>query len=142
QLLLAGPAAIPVVESLDHCGIWTRLLPEWEPTRSRPQRNAYHRFTVDRHLLEAAAVAAGLAGPVARPDLLVLAALLHDVGKAGDGDHVRRGAQLAARLGPRLGLDAADSATLVPLVRHHLLLAETAPRRDLDVPATVAAVAA
>ena len=47
-----GADAIPVIEALDHRGVWARILPEWEPVRSRPQRNAYHRFTVDRHLLE------------------------------------------------------------------------------------------
>ena len=63
------------------------MLPEWEPVRSRPQRNAYHRFTVDRHLWEAAANAAEHAGDVARPDLLVLGALFHDIGKGYPGDH-------------------------------------------------------
>src|SRR4051794_7316791 len=53
ELLSAGPAAIRVIEALDQVGVWVRILPEWEPVRSRPQRNAYHRFTVDRHLCEA-----------------------------------------------------------------------------------------
>ena len=55
RLLRAGAGAIPVFEALDHEGVLVRLLPEWEHVRSRPQRNAYHRFTVDRHLLEAIA---------------------------------------------------------------------------------------
>ena len=65
-LLLEGHRAIPVLEALDQRELFSRLLPEWEPVRSKPQRNAYHRFTVDRHLWEAAANAAaavsGLAG--------------------------------------------------------------------------------
>ena len=61
ELLLTGSAAISVIEALDHRGLWVRILPEWEPVRSRPQRNAYHRFTVDRHLLETVANAAALA---------------------------------------------------------------------------------
>ena len=52
---------MPVLEALDQRELFGRLLPEWEPVRSKPQRNAYHRFTVDRHLWEAAANAAELA---------------------------------------------------------------------------------
>ncbi len=140
--LAAGPAAVPVLEAFDQAGLWSRLLPEWEHTRSRPQRNAYHRFTVDRHLLEAASVAAGLTRRVTRPDLLLLAALLHDIGKGLPGDHTEVGMRIMATLGPRIGLDADDTATLVRLIRHHLLLADTAQRRDLDDPATIGAVAA
>ena len=63
DLLLAGRPAIAVIEALDQRGLWVRILPEWEPVRSKPQRNAYHRFTVDRHLCEAAANAAGARRP-------------------------------------------------------------------------------
>ena len=62
-LLLEGHRAIPVLEALDQRELFSRLLPEWEPVRSKPQRNAYHRFTVDRHLWEAAANAAELRRP-------------------------------------------------------------------------------
>ena len=55
ELLSGGHRAIPVIESLDYFEVWTHLLPEWTPNRSRPQRNVYHRFTVDRHLLETVA---------------------------------------------------------------------------------------
>ncbi|HEX7355939.1 MAG TPA: [protein-PII] uridylyltransferase [Mycobacteriales bacterium] len=140
--LAAGAAAVPVLESYDIAGLWTRLLPEWEHTRSRPQRNAYHRFTVDRHLLETASAAAALTRSVRRPDLLLVGALLHDIGKGLPGDHTDAGVRVVERLAPRLGFDAADTGTLVLLVRHHLLLADTAQRRDLDDPATIAAVAA
>src|SRR3546814_3498178 len=79
DLLLAGHRAIPVIEALDEMGLWTQVLAEWRAVRSKPQRNAYHRFTVDRHLLEAAANAASLVARTDRPDLLVLGALLHDL---------------------------------------------------------------
>ncbi|MGH9272040.1 MAG: HD domain-containing protein, partial [Ilumatobacteraceae bacterium] len=140
-LLRQGHRAIDVFEALDQRGLLVRLLPEWEPTRSRPQRNAYHRFTVDRHLWEAAANAAVLADRVERPDLLVLAALFHDLGKGYPGDHTDAGVVVVAEVAPALGFSAEDSATLVDLVRHHLLLPDTATRRDLDDPATAAAVA-
>jgi [protein-PII] uridylyltransferase len=141
DLLLAGPAAIGVIEALDQVGLWVRHLPEWEHTRSAPQRNAYHTYTVDRHLLEAAANAAALAAQVTRPDLLVVGTLLHDIGKGLPGDHTEVGIELLAAMGPRLGFDTADVATLQALVRHHLLLPDVATRRDLDDPATVTAVA-
>jgi [protein-PII] uridylyltransferase len=141
DLLLAGRPAIGVIEALDQVGVWTRHLPEWDPTRSKPQRNAYHRFTVDRHLVEAAAGAAELAGRVRRPDLLVVGALLHDIGKGYPGDHTDVGVELLEAMGPRLGFGADDVATLQALVRHHLLLPDVATRRDLDDPATITAVA-
>jgi len=141
QLLLAGHAAIPVIEALDQRGLWVRLLPEWAPTRSKPQRNAYHRFTVDRHLVEAAANAATLAGRVRRPDLLVVGTLLHDIGKGRPGDHTIAGMDLVREVGTRMGFAPADVDTLVSLVEHHLLLPDVATRRDLDDPATAESVA-
>ena len=141
ELLLTGTAAISVIEALDHRGLWVRILPEWAPVRSRPQRNAYHRFTVDRHLLETVANAAALAPGVERPDLLVIAALLHDLGKRDAGDHVEVGTQLARGLGPRLGFPAADVEVLAELVENHLLLSEVSTRRDLDDPETSRRVA-
>ena len=141
QLLRQGHRAIDVLEALDQRGLLVRLLPEWAPVRSRPQRNAYHRFTVDRHLWEAAANAAALADRVARPDLLVLGALFHDLGKGSAGDHIADGMELVQAIGPRLGLDDHDVATLVRLVQHHLLLPDVAVRRDLADPATIRHVA-
>ena len=140
-LLAAGPAAVHVVEALDQAGLLVRLLPEWETVRSKPQRNSYHRFTVDRHLVEAAAAAAALTRRVARPDLLLLGALLHDIGKGLPGDHTVVGMQVVAELAPRLGLPPDDVAVLVAMVEHHLLLPDVATRRDLEDPATARAVA-
>ncbi|MDJ0768682.1 MAG: [protein-PII] uridylyltransferase [Ilumatobacter sp.] len=140
-LLLEGHRAIPVIEALDQRGLITRMLPEWEPVRSRPQRNAYHRFTVDRHLWEAAANASELVDMVARPDLLVLGALFHDLGKGYPGDHTEAGMELLHDLGPRLGLNEHDVDVLVAMIEHHLLLPDVAVRRDLSDPATIRFVA-
>jgi [protein-PII] uridylyltransferase len=142
RLLGAGFPAVAAVEALDQRGLWVRYLPEWEAVRNRPQRNAYHRFTVDRHLVETAAGAADLQARVSRPDLLLLGALLHDIGKGRGGDHTDAGIEVVESLGPRLGLPPADVAMLVSAVRHHLLLPDAATRRDLDDPATAASVAA
>lgn len=142
DLLLTGPPAVPLLEALDQQGVWERYVPEWPAVRSKPQRNAYHRYTVDRHLWEAAVQAAALAGRVRRPDLLVLGALFHDIGKGYPGDHTQVGIELLGTIGPRLGLDAHESDVLVAMCRHHLLLPDVATRRDLDDEATINAVAA
>ena len=141
DLLLAGERAIPVVEALDQRGLWGRLLPEWVPVRALPPHSVYHRFTVDRHLLEAVANAARLAGRVDRPDLLVVAALLHDLGKGSPGDHSDAGATIARTVATRMGFSDDDAATLSMVVRHHLLISQVATRRDLDDPTTIRLVA-
>ena len=101
-LLLCGHDAIPVLEALDQRGLWVKVLPEWAPNRARPQRNAYHRFTVDRHLWQTVANAAEMAQRVSRPDLLVLGALFHDLGKGYPGDHNDVGVELVGRIAPRV----------------------------------------
>jgi [protein-PII] uridylyltransferase len=140
-LIGAGDSAIGVIEALDQAGVMGALLPEWDRVRCKPQRNPFHRWTVDRHLVETAVHAAGLVRRVGRPDLLLLAALLHDLGKGWPGDHASTGSLLAETIGRRLGLPEADVEVIAGLVRNHLLLVDTATRRDLDDPATVRAVA-
>lgn len=137
SLLGAGPSLLPVWEALDLVGLVDRLIPEWAAVRAAPQRNALHRFTVDRHLVETAIQASALTREVDRPDLLLVSALLHDIGKARGGDHSEVGAELAGPIARRMGFDGDDEAVVVALVRHHLLLADTATRRDLDDPATI-----
>ncbi len=140
--LAAGHAAIDPLEALDQVGVLTRIIPEWTAVRNRPQRNAYHRFTVDRHLLETAANAARRVDRVDRPDLLLIGALLHDIGKGYPGDHTQEGMRVVGDISTRMGFGPADVDTLVSMVRNHLLLADMATRRDLDDPATIDAVAA
>ncbi len=142
RVLSTGAAAIPALEALDQRGLLVMVIPEWAAVRNRPQRNAYHRFTVDRHLLEAATQAALLAKNVERRDLLLVGALLHDIGKGFPGDHTDAGVHIVGEMGRRMGFAPEDVAVLVGLVRNHLLLAEAATRRDLDDPATIEAVAA
>ncbi|MYX31581.1 [protein-PII] uridylyltransferase [Streptomyces sp. SID8381] len=140
-LLGSGRPTVQVWEALEAEGVISRLLPDWERVRCRPQRNAVHVWTVDRHLIETAVRAAGFTRRVHRPDLLLAAALLHDIGKGWPGDHSVAGETIARDVAGRIGFDRADAAVLATLVRHHLLLVETATRRDLDDPATVRAVA-
>ncbi|MFB8123540.1 [protein-PII] uridylyltransferase, partial [Streptomyces bacillaris] len=140
-LLGAGEATVGVWEALEAEGIITRLLPDWERVHCRPQRNPVHTWTVDRHLVETAVRAASLARRVHRPDLLLVAALLHDIGKGWPGDHSVAGEVIARDMATRIGFDQHDVGVIATLVRHHLLLVETATRRDLDDPATVRSVA-
>ena len=141
-LLGTGQAAIGVWEALDQEGILPDLIPDWERVRNRPQRNPLHTYTVDRHLVETAARAAALTRDVARPDLLLIAALLHDIGKGWPGDHSITGEVVARDVGRRIGLPEPDTELVAAAVRHHLLLPVVATRRDLDDPVTVKQVAA
>jgi [protein-PII] uridylyltransferase len=141
SLLGAGPTLVGVWEALDQRGAISRLIPGWDVIRSAPQRNALHRFTVDRHLVETAVQAGSFTRNVDRPDLLLVASLLHDIGKARGGDHSVVGEALARELAERMGFDADEVAIIVTLVRNHLILADTATRRDLEDPAVITEVA-
>jgi [protein-PII] uridylyltransferase len=100
-----------------------------------------HLWTVDRHLIETAVRASEFTRRVSRPDLLLVAALLHDIGKGWPGDHSVAGEIIAKDVAARIGFDRHDVTVVATLVRHHLLLIDTATRRDLEDPATVRAVA-
>jgi [protein-PII] uridylyltransferase len=120
--------------------LWVRLFPEWAAIRDLPPRDVVHIWTVDRHLAEAVSRARIFTTRVARPDLLILSALLHDIGKGRGVDHSVVGAELATEIGTRLGMWPSDVETLAKLVRHHLLLAKVATRQDLNDPQTIANV--
>ncbi|OZV77624.1 [protein-PII] uridylyltransferase [Micromonospora echinospora] len=153
-LLGAGPGLVAAWETCDRYGLVDAWLPEWPRLRSLPQHNPVHRYTVDRHLVQAAAEASRFAREVDRPDLLLLGAFLHDIGKGlpGDGadaqghgpavaDHSVLGAPLAEAVATRVGLPPAEVALIGTLVRLHLLLPDVATRRDLDDPVTITRVA-
>ena len=141
RLLATGRAGVHAIETLDQLGVWERYLPEWAHARNRPQFDPYHRWTVDRHLLETVAGAAARSGRVRRPDLLLLGALFHDIGKGSGQDHSLAGAEVASEASRRMGLATSDSQVLTRLVRHHLLLPDTATRRDVEDPLTAELVA-
>lgn len=144
DLLRAGARALPAWADADAIGLLPAYLPEWGHIRGRPQRNPYHTFDLDTHALQTVAElvdlgkgarAAGDAdvfGGLAAPDTLLLAAFLHDVGKAWPGDHSVVGAQVAGRWTAHMGVPAADREHVERLVRHHLLLPDVATHRDLD----------
>lgn len=141
SLLGSGNQLVPAVEALERFDLFSRYLPEWRVVRNRPQRNAFHTFTVDRHLLQTVVNAAEFVRDVARPDLLLVGAILHDIGKGHPGDHTEVGVELMGVIGPRMGFGPDDISVLTRLIDHHLLLAETATRRDLSDPRTARTVA-
>ena len=138
SLIGAGSPMIRVFEALDQDGLIEKWIPEWSHVRFLPQRNVLHRHTVDRHMLETAVHAAALTRTVTRPDLLLVAALFHDIGKGfPDKDHCDYGEELIRPLAKRLGFDEKDCETIALLVKEHLLLSAVATRRDLEDPATI-----
>ncbi|GAA5151974.1 [protein-PII] uridylyltransferase [Nocardioides marinquilinus] len=140
RLLASGRGLLAVWETLEETGALGGVLPEWERIRMLPHASVIHRFTVDRHVVETCVEASGLIRSVGRPDVLVVAALLHDIGKGGLTEHSVAGEPIARTVAERIGFDAEAVDLVGLLVRHHLLLPEVATTRDPDDPATVEAV--
>ncbi len=141
RLLGSGPGLRDVWETLDETGAIDHLLPEWSRVRLLAHASTVHRFTVDRHMIETCMEASGLIRRIDRADLLLVAALLHDIGKGGTVDHSAAGAPVAAEVAARMGFSAEDVETVRTLVRWHLLLSEVSTSRDIEDPATVEYVA-
>jgi [protein-PII] uridylyltransferase len=144
-----------VLDALDRLGLLGRLVPAWNDVRCRPQRDPYHRFTVDTHLTSALAemsrlLAGGEAAvglPVAQPspadrDGLLLGALLHDIGKTGAGSPVPVGVRVAAATLDHMGVNGRTRELAEFMVAEHLLLPDTATRRDLSDENLILGVAA
>ncbi len=142
-----------VLGDLHDVGLLTALIPELDPVVGRVHHDVYHVLTVDVHSIAAVdrlrqaargslaaenPLVCRLAAECARPHILFLAVLLHDVGKAiGGKDHSARGAPIALDVARRLGLSDDDAAEVSHLVLHHLALYHAATRRDLEDPAVV-----
>ena len=119
DLLAAGPGLVGVWEGLDLVGIIETWIPQWRDVRSRPQHNAVHRHTVDRHSIEAVVIASSLVRGVQRPDLLLLAALLHEDSRASSVG-APQGAKRASGRAPSQSSGAsqrAASSTAMPVRR-------------------------
>jgi [protein-PII] uridylyltransferase len=153
RILASGEGGARALEAMAHAGVLQALIPEWRVVRGRPQRDPYHRFPVDVHLVRTAAQAAQAlyrpADPFASqavaqiedPAPLLVGALLHDIGKVGHGSHVPIGAGLADRILRRMHVSPEARDTSLFLVREHLLLSDTATRRDLEDEALILEVA-
>ena len=145
RILGAGAGATDGLQALDRTGLLARLIPEWVDVRCRPQRDPYHRYTVDVHLLRAFdRMSRALAEPdvedplevvaadhILERDGALLGALLHDIGKNGEGGHVLVGDRVAATILARMDVEASTGELARFMVAEHLLLPDTATRRDL-----------
>lgn len=140
RLLASGRGLLGVWETLEETGALARILPEWERIRLLPHASVIHRFTVDRHVVETCVEASALIRDVSRPDVLVVAALLHDIGKGGLTEHSVAGAPIAREIAERMGFAPDEVDLIAQLVRWHLLLADIATTRDPDDPATIDAL--
>ncbi len=139
RVVRSGDEAITTLEILEQENILSHYIPEWEIVRNLRQHNAYHRYTVDRHLLETAVRSGELCSEEyswQEATILIVSALLHDIGKGLPGDHSTNGARLARKIAIRMGLVEPSVSMIGILVRHHLLLPDLATRRDIHDPAT------
>ena len=138
-----GTARLPEVEGAASAGALDPAIPGWSDLMVLRRPSLSHELTVGAHSMAAAALVREVcdtdprAGAMARAPgdrvVLVAAALLHDIGKRSDtDDHSLAGAPVAREAAFRLGLSGPDAAKVAALVRHHLLLAETASNEDLD----------
>ena len=137
---------------MNEAGIFGRFVPDFGRVVAQMQFDMYHHYTVDEHSIRAIGLlskiergeladdhplSTALFRQIASRRVLYVAVLLHDIAKGRGGDHSLLGADIAMQLCPRFGLDEAETETVAWLVRYHLLLSNTAFRRDLSDPKTV-----
>lgn len=155
-VLAHGQRPYRVLSIMNETGLLGRFLPEWGRIVGQTQFNMYHAYTVDEHTLQAVGVINDIARGkleadhpastaiihrIADIEALMLAMLLHDVGKGGDRGQLEDGAIAARRACERLGVDPRRIELVVWLVRHHLLMSDYAQKRDVSDPSTVRAFA-
>jgi [protein-PII] uridylyltransferase len=141
-----------VLRWMNEAGVFGRFVPDFGRVVAQMQFDMYHHYTVDEHSIRAIGLLAAIERgelkhqhpistaifkQIASRRVLYVAVLLHDIAKGRRGDHSILGAEIALKLGPRLGLDAAETETVSWLVRYHLLLSSTAFKRDLADPKTI-----
>ena len=137
---------------LNEAGVLGRLIPDFGRVVAQMQHDMYHVYTVDEHSIRAIGLlrlietgdlaedhplATEIVHKVASRRALYVAVLMHDIAKGRGGDHSVIGADLALELCPRLGLDRQETETVSWLVRHHLVMSNTAQKRDIDDPKTI-----
>jgi len=138
---------LPFLEDMTYQGLFCTIFPEWQQIRHLPQHNVYHVYTVDLHAFhtveevkqlkqekykDAYPIFTEVAKTIDKIEVLLLAALFHDLGKGIGCPHEETGAQATEQILKRWQLPPEDEETIVWLVRHHLLLSHIAQRRDLE----------
>jgi [protein-PII] uridylyltransferase len=152
EVLTSIEAPEVVLRWMNEAGVFGRFVPDFGRVVAQMQFDMYHHYTVDEHSIRALGLLAGIERGDLKEDhpvstaifkqlasrrVLYVAVLLHDIAKGRGGDHSVIGARIAHKLGPRFGLDPAETETVSWLVRHHLLLSSTAFKRDLTDPKTI-----
>ena len=146
KLLRRGAPAVEALWRMNRYGLLAAIIPAFGRIVGRMQYDLFHMFTVDEHTLRVLRNVARFADPgshgefplaveiwptLDKPELLLLAALFHDIAKGRGGDHSVLGEEEAHAFGKRLGLPAEDIALVGWLVRWHLLMSTTAQRQDI-----------
>ena len=152
DLLTAERNPETMLRHMNEAGVFGRFVPDFGRVVAQMQHDMYHVYTVDEHTIRALGILHRIEAGEFREDMpvaseviqkldsrraLYLALLLHDIAKGRGGDHSVIGAEIALRLGPRLGLSGEETETVAWLVRHHLVMSNTAFRRDIDDPQTM-----
>lgn len=129
--ILSSPEQSPrVIRELDEHGLWELLVPDWPHIRGRLPRERSHVHAIDAHSIATLARCARERTTVARPDLLLLTALLHDVGKGYGRPHEQVGAEIVVRQADRMRMNLADRSRAQTIVAEHTTLARLAARMD------------
>ena len=137
---------------MNEAGVFGRFVPDFGRVVAQMQYDMYHHYTVDEHTIFAIGILHDIETGKLKDELplatsimptidsrraLFLAVLLHDIAKGRGGDHSILGEGVAQKLGPRLGLTDEETETVAWLVRWHLLMSNTAFKRDIDDPQTI-----
>ena len=147
ELLTASEDADIVLRMMNEAGVLGRFIPAFGRIVAMMQFNMYHHYTVDEHLIRAVGhlsaiergklsedhpLSTAIFPTITSRRLLYVAVFLHDIAKGRKEDHSIAGERIALELCPRLGLTAPETETVAWLIRHHLLMSETAQMRDLN----------
>ncbi len=140
--IINGDHAFDVLIQMQEVGFLSAFVPEFGKIENRVQFDAYHTFPVGRHSLETIRrlkdihtrkemLLLDIFLELPDPEPIFLAALFHDIGKVGP-KHAARGAEIAHKILERMHYPEKAAEDVLFLIRHHLLMVETATRRDLN----------